>query len=378
MTKRDYYDILGVDRNASTEALMKAYRKVALKCHPDKNPDDKAAEEKFKAAAEAYEVLSNPEKRKQYDQFGHAGVGGNSGGGAEMNMEDIFSQFSDIFGGGRSFEGFFGQQRSSQRVRKGPDLRIKLKLSLKEAAEGVEKKIKIKRYVTCRDCNGNGAKDGTAIATCRVCNGTGQVRRVANTMLGQVMTTATCSHCRGEGKVITSPCLTCKGDGRVLREDLITIKIPAGVGNGMQLSMHGKGNVPIRGGIPGDLLILVEEKEDDFLKRKENNIHYNLYISFVDAVLGSEVEVPTITGKVKVKVAPGTQSGSILKLRGKGIKQVNGYGKGDQLIHIHVWTPQQLTKKEHELITALRSATNLTPTPSKKERGFFDRVRSFF
>jgi molecular chaperone DnaJ len=377
MTKRDYYEILGVARNASPEEIKKAYRKVALQYHPDKNPDNKAAEEKFKEAAEAYEVLSHAEKRQQYDRFGHDGVRGPEGRGPEMNMEDIFTQFSDIFGGGNSpFESFFRQ--GQQRVRKGTDLRITLKLSLKEVADGVDKKIKIKRYTTCNTCGGNGSKDGTAIATCSVCQGTGQVRKIANTMLGQVMTTTPCSACYGEGKTISAPCTTCQGEGRLLKEEVLNIQILAGVSDGMQLSMTGKGNVPARGGIPGNLLILIEEKADDLLKREEKNIYYNLYISFIDAALGSEAEVPTIEGKVKVKIPAGTQSGKVLRLRGKGIRDINGYGKGDQLIHVHIWTPQQLTKGEHEILASLKGASNFEPNPSKKERSFFDRVRSLF
>lgn len=378
MAQRDYYDILGVARSASSEEIKKAYRKVAIKYHPDKNPDDKAAEEKFKEAAEAYEVLSNAEKKQQYDRFGHAGVNGpGGGGGAGMNMEDIFAQFSDIFGGGSPFDSFFGQGRG-QRVRKGTDLRIKLKLSLKEVAEGIEKKIKIKRYITCDSCGGNGAKDGTAIVTCSNCNGTGQTRKVANTMLGQMMTTVPCSVCQGEGKVISTPCPTCNGEGRELKEEQVTLRIPAGVSDGMQLSMTGKGNTPARGGVPGDLLILIEEKEDELLKREENHVHYNLYISFIDAALGTEAEVPTITGKAKVKIPAGTQGGKMLRLRGKGITDINGYGKGDQLIHVQVWTPQKLTSEEKETLNALKEAPNFAPNPSKKERSFFERVRSFF
>ena len=378
MTKKDYYEILGVARNASPEEIKKAYRKVAIKYHPDKNPDNKAAEEKFKEAAAAYEVLSHAEKRQQYDRFGHDGVRGPDSGGPEMNMDDIFTQFSDIFGGGGGspFESFFRQGQQS--VRKGTDLRIKLKLSLKEVANGVDKKIKIKRYATCETCEGNGSKDGTAIATCRVCKGTGQIRKIANTMLGQVMTTAPCNACYGEGKTISVPCTNCHGEGRSLKEEVLSLQIPSGVSDGMQLSMTGKGNAPARGGVPGNLLIVIEEKVDDLLKREENNVHYNLYISFIDAALGGEAAVPTIEEQVKVKIPAGTQSGKMLRLRGKGIRDLNGYGKGDQLIHVHVWTPQQLTKEEHEMLTSLRGASNFEPNPSKKERSFFDRVRSLF
>jgi molecular chaperone DnaJ len=377
MTKRDYYEILGVARNASPEEIKKAYRKVAVKYHPDKNPDNKAAEEKFKEAAEAYEVLSHAEQRQRYDRFGHDGVRGPEGGGPEMNMEDIFTQFSDIFGGGGGpFESLFRQGQQS--ARKGSDLRIKLKLSLKEIANGVDKKIKIKRYATCETCEGNGSKDGKAIATCSVCKGTGQIRKIANTMLGQVMTTVPCNACYGEGKTISAPCTICQGEGRNLKEEVLNLQIPSGVSNGMQLSMTGKGNAPVRGGVPGNLLVVIEEKTDDLFKREENNIHYNLYVSFIDAAVGGEATVPTIEEKVRVKIPAGTQSGKVLRLRGKGIRDIDGYGKGDQLIHVHVWTPQQLTKEEHEMLTSFRGAPNFEPNPSKKERSFFDRVRSLF
>ena len=373
MAKRDYYEILGVERSASPEEIKKAYRKIALKYHPDKNPDNKAAEEKFKEAAEAYEVLSHAEMKQQYDRFGHAGVRGPEGRGPEMNMEDIFSQFGDIFGSS-SFESFF-RQGKSPRTPRGADLRIKLKLSLKEVAEGVDKKIKIKRYVACDTCGGNGAKGGTAITTCNVCKGTGQMRKVANTMLGPVMTTTPCSTCYGEGKVISALCTTCQGEGRLLKEEVLKLQIPAGVSNDMQLSMTGKGNVPARGGIPGNLLILIEETSDSILKREGSHVHYNLYISFLGAAVGSEAEVPTIAGKAKVKIPAGTQSGKVLRLRGKGIKVFNGYGKGDQFVHVHVWTPQQLTQEEQKILTALQGSPNFTPNPSKSEKGFFQKFK---
>mmetsp|Transcript_27784 Transcript_27784/g.64339 ORF Transcript_27784/g.64339 Transcript_27784/m.64339 type:complete len:378 (+) Transcript_27784:1006-2139(+) len=377
MTKRDYYEVLSVERNASPEELKKAYRKIALKYHPDKNPNNKTAEEKFKEAAEAYGVLSNPTKRQRYDHFGHKGVHGAENREAEKNVEDVFTQFNDIFGGKNSpFGQFFGQ--GQQHVRKGTDLRIKLKLSLQEVAHGIDKKIKIKRYTSCKACGGNGAKNGTSFGKCDTCNGTGQIRKIAHTMLGQMMTTAPCDICQEEGRVIHTACTTCKGEGRLLREEVLTLQIPAGVKHGMQLSMTGKGNVPIRGGVTGDLLILIEETPDELLKREENNIHYNLYISFLDAALGSEIEIPTIGSKVKVKIPAGTQSGKILRLRGKGIKAINSYSKGDQLVHVHVWTPQQLTKEEHEALSSLKEASNFIPNPSKKERSFFDRVKSFF
>jgi molecular chaperone DnaJ len=300
MAKRDYYEVLGVSKTASPDDIKKAYRKIAIKFHPDKNPDDPSAEDKFKEAAEAYEVLSNPDKKQRYDQFGHQGVNGGGYGGG-MNMEDIFSQFGDIFGGsGSPFESFFGGGAGGgRRVRKGSNLRIKLKLDLQEIANGAEKKIKVKRHVTCDTCGGNGAKNGASLKTCTTCSGTGQQRKVVNTMLGQMVSTTTCGTCNGEGKIVTDRCDVCFGEGRVLQEEVIPIKIPAGVSEGMQLSMSGKGNVPPRGGVPGDLLIVVEEEEDPILKRDGQNIIYDLYVNFADAALGTTVEVPTIEGKVK-------------------------------------------------------------------------------
>ncbi len=380
MSKRDYYEILGVSKSATADEIKKAYRKVAIKFHPDKNPDDPTAEDKFKEAAEAYEVLSNPEKRQRYDRFGHQGVNGGGFGGG-MNMEDIFSQFGDIFaGGGNPFESFFGGGggRGQARRRKGPNLRIKLKLTLEEVANGVEKKIKVKRHVTCKVCDGNGAKNGTSLQTCSTCGGSGQVRKVMNTMLGQMVSSSTCPNCRGEGKIVTDTCDACKGDGRMMEEEVIPIKIPAGVSEGMQLSMSGKGNVPIRGGIPGDLLIVIEEEEHEVLKREGNNVVYDLYISFADAALGTSAEVPTIDGMVKIKIEPATQSGKILRLRGKGIQDINGYGRGDQLIHVNIWTPKQLTKEERAILEGLRNSPNFVPNPGKNEKGFFDKMKEFF
>ncbi|MBC6611670.1 molecular chaperone DnaJ [Hymenobacter sp. BT507] len=376
-TKRDYYEILGVVKTASGDEIKKAYRKVAIKYHPDKNPDDPSAEDKFKEAAEAYEVLSDQDKRARYDRFGHQGVGGASGGGP--NMEDIFSQFGDIFGGG-GFEGFFGggQRGGGRRVKKGSNLRIKLKLDLEEVANGVEKKIKVKRYTACNTCSGTGAKNGTDLRECSTCHGEGQVKRVVNTMLGQMVSASTCPTCHGEGKVVTSKCDVCHGEGRQLQEEIIPINIPAGVAEGMQLSMGGKGNYPERGGVPGDLLIQIEEEPHELLKRDGNNIMFEQYISFVDAALGANLEVPTIEGKVKIKVEPGTQPGKILRLRGKGIKDINGYGRGDQLIHLNVWTPKNVNGEERELLEKLRNAQNFTPNPGKNEKGFFEKVKEYF
>ncbi|MBX9852914.1 MAG: molecular chaperone DnaJ [Cytophagaceae bacterium] len=377
MSKRDYYEILGVNRDASADEIKKSYRKLAIKYHPDKNPNDPTAEEKFKEAAEAYEVLSNQEKRARYDQFGHQGVNGGGFGGGGMNMDDIFSQFGDIFGGG-SFEGFFGGGGRSRHTKRGSNLRIKLKLTLEEVANGAEKKIKVKRHVACQSCGGNGSKNGSSLQTCSACQGTGQIRKVVNTMLGQMVSASTCHVCQGEGTSITQKCPTCNGEGRVLEEEIISIKVPAGVAEGMQLSMTGKGNVPPRGGMAGDLLILIEETEDEVLKRDGQNIIYDLYINFSDAALGTNIEVPTIEGKVKIKIDPGTQSGKILRLKGKGIREINGYGKGDQLIHINVWTPQQLSKEEKEMLMKMKESENFKPNPGKYDKGFFEKMKEFF
>ncbi|NBA74599.1 molecular chaperone DnaJ [Cellulophaga sp. BC115SP] len=383
MAKRDYYEVLGVSKTASDDEIKKAYRKLAIKYHPDKNPGDKQAEESFKEAAEAYEVLSNQQKRQQYDRFGHAGMGGAAGGGGAygggMNMEDIFSQFGDIFGDGSPFGNMFGGGGGGgRRVRKGSDLRIKLKLNLEEVANGVEKKIKVKRHVTCKACTGNGAKNGTEVQGCQTCGGSGQVRRVQQTMLGQMVTTSTCPTCNGEGKMIKTRCEVCFGEGRVLEEEIIPIKIPAGVAEGMQLSMGGKGNVPPRGGVAGDLLIVIEEEPHEILHRDGNNVIYELYLNFADAALGTSVEVPTIGGKARISVEAGTQGGKILRLKGKGIKEINGYGTGDQLIHVNIWTPKTLSKEETDILEKLKNSPNFAPKPSKGEKSFFEKMKDFF
>ncbi|MCG8475715.1 MAG: molecular chaperone DnaJ [Cytophagales bacterium] len=377
MAKRDYYEVLGISKNASAAEIKKAYRKLAIKFHPDKNPDDKQAEEKFKEAAEAYEVLSSPEKKQRYDQFGHAGMGGAAGGG--MNMEDIFSNFGDIFGGHNPFESFFGGGRSrAARQRKGSNLRIKIKLTLEEAAEGTEKKIKLKRYQECKACQGNGSKNGTSVSTCTTCGGRGQVQQVVNTVLGQMASTSTCPTCQGSGKQIKEKCDVCHGAGRAVSEEQIPIKIPAGVSAGMQLSMTGKGNYPEGGGIPGDLLIIIDEEEHKELKRDGNNVVYDLYLNFADAALGTEVEVPTIGGKAKIRIDAGTQSGRVLRLRGKGIPELNGYGKGDQLVYVNIWTPKELSKEEKKLMEKLRDSENFKPDMLRREKSFFERNREFF
>ncbi|QEK51450.1 molecular chaperone DnaJ [Pedobacter aquae] len=384
MSKRDYYDILGVSKGASADEIKKAYRKLAIKYHPDKNPDDKAAEDKFKEAAEAYEVLSNPEKRQRYDQFGHAGAQGGFGGGyggGGMNMEDIFSQFGDVFGGGSPFDSFFGgggQSRGGRRVQRGSNLRIKVKLTLEEIANGVEKKVKVNKQVVCNTCDGTGAKDKSSFSTCKTCGGSGAVRRVTNTILGQMQTTSTCPTCNGEGSTISSKCNTCHGDGVTRGEETISINIPAGVSEGMQLSMGGKGNAAPRGGVPGDLIILIEEVPHETLKREGINIIYDLHVSFVDAALGTSVEIPTIDGKARIKLEPGTQGGKILRLKGKGIPEVNSYHKGDQLIQVNIWTPKSINNEERELLEKLRASENFKPNPGKNEKSFFDRMKEYF
>ncbi|MCP9763588.1 molecular chaperone DnaJ [Lacihabitans soyangensis] len=384
MAKKDYYDLLGVDKNVSAEELKKAYRKLAIKYHPDKNPGDKEAEEKFKEIAEAYGVLSDSDKKARYDRFGHEGVGGASGFGGQggVNMEDIFSQFGDIFGDGSPFGSFFGGGgRSSggrKAVRKGSDLRIKLKLNVEEIANGVEKKIKVKRYVSCKVCSGNGSKHGTSLQTCGTCQGSGQIRRVQQTMLGQMVTTNTCHTCNGEGKVVLDRCESCFGEGRVLEEDMISIKIPAGVAEGMQLSMSGKGNVPARGGVAGDLLIQIEEEEHAQLKRDGNNIIYDLPLNFVDAVLGKEVEIPVVGGRVKIQIKPGTQAGEVLRLKGKGFKDINGYGTGDQLIYVNIYTPKTVSSEEKSLLEKLRDSPNFQPKASGEGKSIFDKMKDFF
>ncbi|TKB97000.1 molecular chaperone DnaJ [Pedobacter cryophilus] len=387
MSKRDYYDILGVSKNSPADEIKKAYRKLAIKFHPDKNPDDKAAEDKFKEAAEAYEILSNPEKKQRYDQFGHAGSQGGYGGGyggGGMNMDDIFSQFGDIFGGGGGspFDSFFGgggqSSRGGRRVQRGTNLRIKVKLTLEEIANGVEKKIKVNKQIICDTCDGSGAKDKNSFSTCKTCGGSGAVRRVTNTILGQMQTTSTCPTCNGEGSTISAKCNTCHGDGVTRGEETISINIPAGVSEGMQLSMSGKGNAAPRGGVPGDLIILVEETPHESLKREGINVIYDLHVSFVDATLGASVEVPTIDGKARIKLEPGTQGGKILRLKGKGIPEVNSYHKGDQLIQINIWTPKTLNNEERDLLEQLRESQNFKPNPGKNEKSFFDRMKEYF
>jgi molecular chaperone DnaJ len=381
MGKRDYYEVLGVSKEATKEEIKKAYRKQALKFHPDKNPGDKKSEENFKEAAEAYEVLSNDEKKARYDRYGHAGLGGaaNGFGGHGMTVEDIFSSFGDIFGdafGG--FGGFGGGGRRGKRVSKGTNLRVKVKLTLQEIATGTEKKIKVTKYDTCDTCQGTGAADASSMSTCSTCHGSGHVTRLTNTMLGQMQTTSVCPTCGGEGKTITKKCSTCYGEGIVQKEEIIKINIPAGVAKGMQMTVGGKGNAPRRGGINGDLLVVFDEEEHAELIREGNDLIYNLFISIPDAIVGTHVEVPTVDNNVKIKIEPGTQPGKILRLRGKGLPEVNGYGRGDLLVNVNVWIPKNMTRDEIKLFEKLKESDSFTPRPDKNDRGFFDRMRGYF
>lgn len=379
MAKRDYYEILDVKRNVTQADIKSAYRKKALQYHPDKNPGDPTAEEKFKEAAEAYEVLSNEQKRARYDQYGHAGVEGAAGGfGGGMTVEDIFSHFGDIFGGGFGGFGGFSSGRRSRRVNKGSNLRVKVKLSLKDIANGAEKKIKVTKYVACKVCDGTGAQNGTAFSDCSTCHGSGQVTRISNTFLGQMQSTSTCPACNGEGKTITSKCPSCYGEGIVKDTEVVKLNIPAGVSEGMQMSVSGKGNAPRRGGVNGDLLVVIEEEKNPELVRDGNDLIYYLYLSLPDAALGVPVEIPTVEGKVKIKIEPGTQPGKILRLRGKGLPDINGYGKGDLLVNISVWVPKKLSKDEQQLMEKLRESGNFEPNPSREDKNFFERMKSYF
>ena len=390
--KRDYYEILEVTKTATVEEIKKAYRKKAIQYHPDKNPGDKEAEEKFKEAAEAYDVLSNPEKRSRYDQFGHAGVSGAAGnggpfggfGGEGMSMDDIFSMFGDIFGGrGGGFRGGFGGFSgfggcgSQQRRYRGSDLRVKVKLTLKEISTGVEKKFKLKKYVPCDQCHGTGAEGDGGSETCPTCKGSGSVIRNQQTILGTMQTRVTCSTCGGEGKIIKNKCKKCGGDGIIYGEEVVSVKIPAGVAEGMQLSMGGKGNAGKHNGVAGDLLILVEEEPHQDLIRDDNDLIYNLLLSFPTAALGGAVEIPTIDGKVKVKIDSGTQPGKVLRLRGKGLPNVNGYGTGDLLVNISIYVPEALNKEEKSTLEKMEASDNFKPNTSVKEK-IFKKFKSFF
>lgn len=381
--KRDYYEVLGVDRNATPDELKKAYRKLALQYHPDRNPGDKEAEEKFKEAAEAYDVLSNPDKKARYDQFGHAGMEGAYGQGG-MDMNDIFSNlgsiFGDLFGGGgfrTGFSGFGGGGGAARRVLRGTNLRIKVKLTLEEIDRGCEKKIKVSKYVPCKTCGGSGAKDGKT-ETCSHCHGSGVVTETKRTILGMMQTQSACPQCGGEGRIVKDKCHDCHGDGIVKSDEIITINIPAGVQDGVQLAMQGMGNAAPRGGINGDLIILVEEQEHELFERQDANLYYNAFITYADAAMGATIEIPTLNGKVKIKVDAGTPSGRVVRLRGKGLPIMNGYGRGDLLVSLNVWVPKELTREEKKLLEELQKHDNFQPHPTKQERGFFDKMKEMF
>ena len=385
MTKRDYYEILDIPRDSSADDIKKAYRKMALKYHPDRNPNDTEAEAKFKEAAEAYEVLRDQDKRSRYDRYGHDGVKGMGGGGGGygMSMEDIFANFGDIFGDafGGAFSDAFGfgtRTRSRKKVNRGSNLRVKVRLTLEEIAAGVTKNIKVSKYVKCDTCSGTGADKGSSFTTCHTCNGQGHVTRVTSTFLGHMQTTSTCPNCNGEGTIISTKCNKCLGNGIVKGEEVISIKMPAGVSEGMQLSMSGKGNMGARGGVPGDLIILVEEQEHEHFVRDGNNLILEQFVSIPDAALGTSLDVPTLDGKARIKIEPGIQSGKVLRLRGKGLPDVNAYGKGDLLININVWVPKSLTKEEQQILEQLKISENFIPHPTKKDKGIFERMKDMF
>lgn len=389
MAKRDYYEVLGVDKGASADEIKKAYRKLAVKYHPDKNPGDKEAEEKFKEAAEAYSILSDPDKKAKYDQFGHAGVDGAtpdfSGGFGNLNdiLNDLFGgAFGGGFGGFGGFGGGFGGNRGGQRqqrVYRGRDIRVRVKLTLEEIAKGVEKEISIEKSVPCSDCGGRGARNSSDIKTCTACGGTGQVQRVVNSLFGQTVTYSTCQQCGGEGKIISNPCRTCGGSGLVRKRETIKVKIPAGVEAGMQLTIQGEGHAAKNNGINGDLLVVIEEQEHPYFKREGNNLFYTQVISLPDAILGAEVEIPCLDGPRKIKIDAGTQSGTVMKIGGKGLPTVNGYGgTGDLYIKIAVWIPKKLDKEDKALIESLRGKDSFKPSPSKEDRSFFDKLKDWF
>lgn len=393
MAKRDFYEILGVERKASAEEIKKAYRKLALKYHPDRNPGNKEAEEHFKEAAEAYEALSDPEKRRRYDQFGHEGMRGTDFR-PFTNVDDIFSTFGDIFGqsgfGGSVFDEMFGrtsgsgtrQRRSNQSGQPGSDLKLRLKLSLEEVATGVEKKLKIKKQVLCSTCRGSGAKSSSSRITCPVCSGSGEIRQVSRSVFGQFVNISTCNNCGGEGKIIRDPCLSCQGDGRVPGEATVKVQIPAGVNDGNYISLRGEGNAGLRGGQPGDVIVIIEVEPHEVFTRNNDDVVLDLLISYPQAALGSEIEVPTLGGRAKLKIDPGTQSGRILRMRDKGIPHLNSYGRGDQLVRVNVWVPTKLSSKEKSLLKELDDQENINPKEGDKsahsDKSFFERVKRAF
>ncbi len=384
MTKRDFYEVLGIARGASAEEIKKAYRKMALQYHPDRNPGNKEAEEKFKEAAEAYEVLSDPPKKQRYDQYGHEGIRGTDFR-PFTDVNDIFTTFGDIFGGGFGgsiFDEMFGTQTRQRRksgASPGSDLKLRLRLTLEDIASGVEKKLKVKRWKPCDTCHGTGAKAGHAMTTCPVCSGAGEVRQVSRSVFGQFVNIATCQNCEGDGKVIKEPCITCKGDGRVQGESTIKVAIPAGVSEGNYIPLRGEGNVGRRGGPPGDIIVVIEEEPHPLFTRDANNVVLDLLVSFPEASLGTDIEVPTLTGRARLKIEPGTQSGTILRMRDKGIPNLNSFGKGDQFVRVNVWVPKTLTSQERHSLKQLSGSENLSPhegdTSANSEKSFFSRGR---
>ena len=387
--KRDYYEVLGVDKNATVDEIKKAYRKKAIQYHPDKNPGDKEAEEKFKEAAEAYSVLSDPDKRAKYDQFGHAGLGGQAGPDFSGGFGDLNDILRDLFGGGfGGFSGFGGfggfgggsgrSSSQSQRVYRGRDIRVRVKMTLEEIAKGAEKEISLERNVPCQDCGGKGARSSSDIKVCPACKGTGQVKRVVNGIFGQTVTYSTCQQCGGEGKIVTNPCRTCGGTGLVRKKETVKVNIPAGVENGMQLTIRGAGHAAKNNGVNGDLLVLIEEVENPDFRREGNNLTYTKVISVMDAMLGATVEIPCIDGTYKIKVEPGTQSGTVVRLKGKGLPAVNGYGTGDLYVRLMVWIPKKLGRSEKELFESMRNNDSFRPSPSKEDKSFFEKLRDMF
>ncbi len=387
MSKRDYYEILGVSKDASEADMKKAYRKLAMKYHPDRNKGDADAETKFKEAAEAYEVLRDPQKKARYDQFGHAGVNGQGGfgGGVEFDMEDIFSRFGDIFGGGFFGEDIFGGGRTRSRGGRrqpgtpGSDMKIRMPLTLEEIAFGTEKTLKVKKQVTCDTCDGTGAASNSDFETCGTCNGMGEVRQVTRTMLGQMVNVQPCPTCQGEGRIIKNKCKTCSGEGRIKGEETIKVSIPSGVSNGNYITLRGQGNAGRRGGQAGDLIVLIEEKEHEDFVRDGNNIYYDLGLSIPDAILGSEQEVPTLKGKAKLRIEPGTQPGKLLRMRGKGIIGLNNSGEGDQFVRVNVYMPKNLSADEKKAIESLKDSENFSASnQTKEEKGFFSKMKDVF